>query len=89
MYGNPLISRKTVHCVVRTWPWVLVGLVALFMYPEDRELGYPRLMLDLLPAGILGLVIASLVAATVSTLINWGASYLTNDLYVCSAPAQA
>ena len=46
-------------------------------------------MLDLLPAGILGLVIASLVAATVSTLINWGASYLTNDLYVCSAPAQA
>ena len=89
MYGNPLISRKTVHCVVRTWPWVLVGLVALFMYPEDRELGYPRLMLDLLPAGILGPVIASLVAATVSTLINWGASYLTNDLYVCSAPAQA
>ena len=82
MYGNPLISRKTVHCVVRTWPWVLVGLVALFMYPEDRELGYPRLMLDLLPAGILGPVIASLVAATVSTLINWGASYLTNDLCV-------
>jgi hypothetical protein len=41
-------------------------------------------MLDLLPAGVLGLVVASLVAAfmsTVSTLINWGASYLTNDLY--------
>jgi Na+/proline symporter len=74
------------HYVVRTWPWVLVGLAALVMYPdlEDRELGYPRLMLDLLPAGILGLVVASLVAAfmsTVSTLINWGASYLTNDLY--------
>jgi Na+/proline symporter len=74
------------HYVVRTWPWVLVGLAALVMYPEleDRELGYPRLMLDLLPAGVLGLVVASLVAAfmsTVSTLINWGASYLTNDLY--------
>lgn len=74
------------HYVVRTWPWVVVGLVALVMYPDlaDRELGYPRLMLDLLPAGVLGLVVASLVAAfmsTVSTLINWGASYLTNDLY--------
>jgi Na+/proline symporter len=74
------------HYVVRTWPWVLVGLAAVVMYPdlEDRELGYPRLMLDLLPAGVLGLVVASLVAAfmsTVSTLINWGASYLTNDLY--------
>jgi solute:Na+ symporter, SSS family len=74
------------HYIVRTWPWVLVGLVALVIYPdlEDRELGYPRLMLDLLPAGVLGLVVASLVAAfmsTVSTLINWGASYLTNDLY--------
>jgi solute:Na+ symporter, SSS family len=74
------------HYVVRTWPWVVVALAAVAMYPElaDRELGYPRLMLDLLPAGVLGLVVASLVAAfmsTVSTLINWGASYLTNDLY--------
>jgi SSS family solute:Na+ symporter len=74
------------HYVVRTWPWVLVGLAALVLYPDlaDRELGYPRLMLDLLPAGVLGLVVASLVAAfmsTVSTLINWGASYLTHDLY--------
>lgn len=74
------------HYVVRTWPWVLVALAALVIYPdlEDRELGYPMLMLDFLPVGVLGLVVASLVAAfmsTVSTLINWGASYLTNDLY--------
>jgi Na+/proline symporter len=72
--------------VVRTWPWVLVALAALVLYPdlEDPELGYPMLMLDFLPVGILGLVVASLVAAfmsTVSTQINWGASYLTNDLY--------
>ncbi len=72
--------------VVRTWPWVLVALAALVLYPnlEDPELGYPRLMLDFLPVGMLGLVVASLVAAfmsTVSTLINWGASYITNDLY--------
>lgn len=72
--------------VVRTWPWVLVALAALVLYPEmeDKELGYPRMMLDFLPIGVLGLVVASLVAAfmsTISTSINWGASYLTNDLY--------
>lgn len=74
------------HYVVRTWPWVLVALAALVLYPdmEDPEMGYPRLMVDFLPTGLLGVVVASLVAAfmsTVSTQINWGASYLTNDLY--------
>jgi Na+/proline symporter len=74
------------HYVVRTWPWIIVAVVALVVYPDldDRELGYPRLMLDFLPAGVLGLVVASLLAAfmsTVSTLINWSASYITNDLY--------
>ncbi|HEX6308203.1 MAG TPA: sodium:solute symporter family protein [Longimicrobiales bacterium] len=74
------------HYVVRTWPWIIVAIVALAVYPdlEDRELGYPQLMLDFLPAGVLGLVVASLLAAfmsTMSTLINWSASYMTNDLY--------
>jgi SSS family solute:Na+ symporter len=74
------------HYVIRTWPWVIVALAAVVIYPnlEDRELGYPMLMLDFLPPALLGLVVASLIAAfmsTVSTLINWGASYLTNDLY--------
>ena len=74
------------HYVIRTWPWIVVALVALVVYPnlEDRELGYPKLMLDFLPPVVLGVVVASLIAAfmsTVSTLINWGASYLTNDLY--------
>jgi Na+/proline symporter len=74
------------HYVIRTWPWIVVALVALVVFPnlEDRELGYPLLMLEFLPPFLLGLVVASLVAAfmsTVSTLINWGASYLTNDLY--------
>lgn len=74
------------HYVLRTWPWVLVALAAVVLYPDlqDREMGYPRLMLDFLPAGLLGLVVASLVAAfmsTVSTLINWSASYLTSDVY--------
>ena len=74
------------HYVVRTWPWVIVALAAIVLYPEleDKELGYPMLMMDFLPAGLLGLVVASLFAAfmsTISTQINWGASYLVNDLY--------
>ncbi|WP_017294868.1 sodium:solute symporter family protein [Geminocystis herdmanii] len=74
------------HYIIRTWPWILVALVAIVIYPDldDRELGYPKLMLDFLPPAMLGLVVASLIAAfmsTVSTSINWGASYLTNDLY--------
>lgn len=72
--------------VVRTWPWVLVGLAALVILPglEDPELAYPLLMKRFLPPGLLGLVFASLMAAfmsTVATQINWGASYLVHDLY--------
>ena len=75
------------HYGIRTWPWILVALVAMVIYPdlEDKELGYPKLMLDFLPPVMLGLVVTSLIAAfmsTVSTSINWGASYLTNDLYL-------
>lgn len=74
------------HYAVRTWPWIIVALVAMVIYPdlEDKELGYPKLMLDFLPPVMLGLVVTSLIAAfmsTVSTSINWGASYLTNDIY--------
>ncbi len=74
------------HYVVRAWPWVIVGLVGVVVLPDlsDPDLAYPLLMLRYLPAGLLGLVVASLVAAfmsTVSTQINWGASYIVNDLY--------
>ena len=72
--------------VIRTWPWVLVGLAALTILPglADPELAYPLLMLRYLPSGVLGLVFASLLAAfmsTVSTQVNWGASYVVHDLY--------
>ncbi|AFY84834.1 sodium:solute symporter family protein [Oscillatoria acuminata] len=75
------------HYVIRTWPWIIVALAALVLYPDlqDKELGYPKLMLDFLPPAMLGLVVASLIAAfmsTVSTSINWGASFITNDLYL-------
>ncbi|HET7584139.1 MAG TPA: sodium:solute symporter family protein [Gemmatimonadaceae bacterium] len=72
--------------VVRAWPWIIVGLVALIVLPQlsDPETAYPVLMRRYLPAGILGLVFASLLAAfmsTVSSQVNWGASYLVNDVY--------
>lgn len=77
---------NVLHYVVRAWPWVVAGLAALVIFPdlEDPEMGYPLLMLEYLPTGLLGLVVASFVAAfmsTVSTQINWGASYLVNDIY--------
>lgn len=84
---------------VRSWPWILVALVALVLHPldagagaqggaaivsADREMAYPVLMAELLPAGLLGLLFVSLLAAfmsTVDTHLNWGASYLANDVY--------
>ncbi|MEL4898454.1 sodium:solute symporter family protein [Crocosphaera sp. Alani8] len=74
------------HYIVRTWPWIITALAAMVLLPnlEDSELAYPTLMLNYLPSVVLGLVVASLIAAfmsTISTSINWGASYLTNDLY--------
>jgi Na+/proline symporter len=74
------------HFVLRPWPWILVGLVALVRYPglEDPEAGYVRILLDELPAGFRGAMIAAMFAAFLSTIdthLNWGASYLTHDLY--------
>ena len=75
-----------VNYLIRSWLWVVVALAALVLLPAqaDLELGYPKLAVDLLPPVALGLVVVSLVAAfmsTVSTSVNWGASYLTHDLY--------
>lgn len=79
------------HYVIRPWWWLLVGLVSLLVLPEaipvtqgGDEAAYPMLMGRLLPAGILGIMVASLLAAFMSTMdtqMNWAASYLTNDLY--------
>jgi SSS family solute:Na+ symporter len=70
----------------RSWPWILVALATIVIYPQlsDPEMGYPQLMMDILPAGIKGLLVASLLAAfmsTISTQLNWGASYLVHDFY--------
>ncbi|MCK4835957.1 MAG: Na+:solute symporter [Candidatus Aminicenantes bacterium] len=87
------------HYALRPWPWIIVALASLVVFPDlaslktafpdisegivRHDLAYPA-MLTFLPAGLLGLVIASLIAAfmsTISTHLNWGASYIVNDFY--------
>ena len=75
-----------INYLIRSWLWVLVALSAVVLLPaqNDWELSYPTLAVKYLPPVALGLVVVSLVAAfmsTVSTAVNWGSSYLTNDLY--------
>lgn len=87
------------HYGLRPWPWILVALASLVVFPtlEDIQAAFPSLdpstlghdlaypaMLTFLPQGWLGLVLASLVAAymsTISTHLNWGSSYIANDFY--------
>lgn len=87
------------HYALRPWPWILVALASLIIYPDIASLqaAFPHIdasvvkddlaysaMLTFLPNGLLGLVIASLIAAvmsTISTHLNWGASYIVHDYY--------
>ena len=87
------------HYALRPWPWILIALCSLVVFPDveslktafpniaqsviDDDLAYPA-MLTYLPSGLLGIVIASLIAAfmsTISTHLNWGSSYIVNDVY--------
>ena len=87
------------HYALRPWPWIVVALASLVVYPDlaaiqarfpsidpsilRHDLAYPA-MLVLLPPGLLGVVVASLAAAymsTMSTHLNWGASYVVDDFY--------
>ncbi|MEX1139367.1 MAG: sodium:solute symporter family protein [Bacteroidota bacterium] len=76
------------HYCIRPWPWIIVGLATLVLYPEldagNKRLGYVYAMRDFLPAGIKGLLVASFFAAymsTIATQLNWGTSYVINDFY--------
>ena len=87
------------HYALRPWPWIIVALASLIVFPDhaslkaafphiaddviNDDLAYPA-MLTYLPTGLLGLVLASLIAAfmsTISTHLNWGSSYVVNDFY--------
>ena len=75
------------HYALRPWPWILVGFVAVIRYPNlaNPEEGYVRVMVDVLPSPLKGLLLATFAAAYMSTIgthLNWGASYLVNDVYL-------
>jgi Na+/proline symporter len=74
------------HYCLRPWPWILVALASIVFYPQlaDKESGYVQVLVDYLPAGFRGLMLAAFAAAymsTISTQLNWGSSYLVNDFY--------
>ena len=77
------------HYAIRSWPWVITALCSLVLYggavnAQDPGVNYVKMMVDLLPAGLRGLMLASFAAAyssTIATQMNWGSSYLINDLY--------
>ncbi len=83
------------HYCIRPWPWLIVAFAALVMYPDlraselqnadfDSGVGFPRVIRDLSPPGLRGLLMVTFFAAfmsTISTQMNWGASYLVRDFY--------
>ncbi len=76
------------HYALRPWPWILVALCVPVLYPnlppQQAGEGYVLAMRDYLPSGLRGLMLAAFLAAymsTISTQLNWGASYLVNDFY--------
>ncbi|MBK9149960.1 MAG: Na+:solute symporter [Saprospiraceae bacterium] len=87
------------HYALRPWPWILIALASLVVFPDLQSIStrFPAMnpefirddiafsaMLSYLPSGLLGLVIAALIAALMSTLsthLNWGSSYVVNDFY--------
>lgn len=81
-----LLWFSVAHFVLRTWPWIVVGLASVVIFPNlvDPETAYPKMMVRFLPDGLRGLMVASFIAAfmsTITTHLNWGASYLMNDVY--------
>ncbi len=77
---------QVAHYSLRPWPWIFTALAAMVLYPNlaDPETGYIRVMIDHLPPYLRGLMLAAFAAAymsTIATQLNWGASYLVNDIY--------
>ncbi|HRP68076.1 MAG TPA: hypothetical protein PLY93_00895, partial [Turneriella sp.] len=79
------ILFNILHFVVRPWPWIITALAAAVVLPvgSDKEMLYPQAIVAWLPPGLKGLLIASFLAAfmsTIATHLNWGASYIVNDV---------
>jgi len=79
---------QVAHYCLRPWPWILIGLCSLILYPDlsqaDKGLGFVMAMNDFLPVGLKGLLLAAFFAAymsTIATHLNWGTSYFINDFF--------
>ena len=79
---------QVAHYCIRPWPWILVGLSTIVLYPtlgvDDKKLGYVMAMRDFLPPGLKGLLLVTFLAAYMSSIasqLNWSTSYFINDLY--------
>ncbi len=96
---NGTLFFNVAHYALRTWPWIIVALASILVFPTvdslrqafpqvepgliGHDMAYPA-MLTFLPAGLMGLMVAGLLSAyvsTISTHLNWGTSYLIHDLY--------
>jgi Na+/proline symporter len=84
------LSFQVAHYALRPWPWIITGLATVILYPNgigpshDHEAAYVQAFVDLLPTPWRGFMMAGFAAAymsTVATQLNWGASYLVNDVY--------
>ena len=90
---------NVMHYALRPWPWILIAFASIIVFPDNAslaakfpnidpsiindDLAYPA-MLTFLPAGLLGIILASLFAgfmSTISSHLNWGSSYIVNDVY--------
>lgn len=74
------------HFAIRPWPWIIVALSALVLYPDvsDKGATYVMVIRDIMPPGLLGLLLAAFIAAYMSTISSqtvWGTSYIINDLF--------
>lgn len=90
---------NVMHYALRPWPWILIALCSMIVFPTTADIArqFPHVdpsiirddlafpaMISFLPSGLLGLVVAALIAAfmsTISTHLNWGSSYIINDFY--------
>jgi Na+/proline symporter len=79
---------QVAHYALRPWPWIIVALSALVLYPDvpvaDKGATYVMVIRDILPSGLVGLLLAAFLAAYMSTIASqtvWGTSYIINDLY--------
>lgn len=74
------------HYAIRPWPWIIVAMVALVLYPSESDKGATFIMVirDLLPSGLTGMLLAAFLAAYMSTIAShtvWGTSYIINDFF--------